>query len=274
MSCGSSIVITHGSVPLRIAYTDSGKGPVLVFLHGWNHSGSVWGPVIGMVGENYRSITFDLPGFGFSDPLPRRDISIEAYATICARALRELTGPVAPLAIVGDSFGALVTMRMLNRNLVTGCGLLLSGCPADGLGPMLKLLAPTRLAMAGLSILKSLKPQHARKILRYLTLATVRKKQHISEVLLSSVLQAHPESSQGVLEAMLVVPAQNTAVSHSMRSVRVVRGQYDRIVSRNTAERLAHKLNGVFDEIPGVGHTPMLEDPERYALCIRNLLVQ
>lgn len=50
----------------EIHFTDTGKGTPVLFLHGIPDSGAVWEPVVEVVGESYRCIVPDLPGFGLS----------------------------------------------------------------------------------------------------------------------------------------------------------------------------------------------------------------
>lgn len=54
----------------RIAYDDSGSGPVIVFSHCLGGSRAVWAPVIARLEKNYRCIAYDLRGQGESERTP------------------------------------------------------------------------------------------------------------------------------------------------------------------------------------------------------------
>jgi len=50
----------------KISYTDTGNGPVIVFLHGWMASKKIYEKVVGLLSKKYRCISIDIPGFGNS----------------------------------------------------------------------------------------------------------------------------------------------------------------------------------------------------------------
>jgi 3-oxoadipate enol-lactonase len=54
----------------RIAYDDSGSGPVIVFSHCLGGSRAVWAPVIARLEKSYRCIAYDLRGQGDSETTP------------------------------------------------------------------------------------------------------------------------------------------------------------------------------------------------------------
>lgn len=73
----------------RIAFTDVGRGPVLLFVHTgfWSF---IWRDVIARLSSDFRCVCFDAPGTGLSGRLPARDIRLD-------RAARALTGVVEQL---------------------------------------------------------------------------------------------------------------------------------------------------------------------------------
>jgi RimJ/RimL family protein N-acetyltransferase len=60
----------NGMIP--IAFSRSGQGAPLVLLHGLGLSRQSWDPVIPALAGQFDVIAVDLPGFGGSDPPPRR----------------------------------------------------------------------------------------------------------------------------------------------------------------------------------------------------------
>jgi haloalkane dehalogenase len=63
----------------RIAVTDVGRGPVLLFVHTgfWSF---IWRDVMLRLQEDFRCVCFDAPGTGRSDRLPVRSISLQKAA--------------------------------------------------------------------------------------------------------------------------------------------------------------------------------------------------
>jgi haloalkane dehalogenase len=76
----TSAIVSDGR---RVAFTDVGQGPVLLFVHTgfWSF---IWRDVMLRLSGQFRCVCFDAPGTGQSDPLPAREISLE-------RAARTLT---------------------------------------------------------------------------------------------------------------------------------------------------------------------------------------
>ena len=94
---------SHG----RIAYEEAGRGRPILFLHGMNGSTRSWTfQFAGLSGE-FRTIAWDAPGFGESEPCAA---SLDGYAQ-AARGLiaaLDLRGAI----VVGHSMGGLVAMRL------------------------------------------------------------------------------------------------------------------------------------------------------------------
>lgn len=64
------VEISRGRVEcngLQISYLEAGKGPPVVFIHGWPTNAELWRTVLAEVGKTHRAIAIDLPGFGQSD---------------------------------------------------------------------------------------------------------------------------------------------------------------------------------------------------------------
>ena len=90
---------------LRVRYHDSATAgaKVLVFLHGLGGSIESWDNNIGQLSKKYRTIAFDLPGFGLSDK-PFRNYTVGFFSSFIIRAIRELNIEL-PINIIGSSLG-------------------------------------------------------------------------------------------------------------------------------------------------------------------------
>ncbi len=54
---------------ISISYNDIGEGEIpVIFIHGFPFDKSMWSPQLGVVGEERRAISYDLRGFGRSEP--------------------------------------------------------------------------------------------------------------------------------------------------------------------------------------------------------------
>ncbi len=101
----------------RIAYYDTGEGPVVVLVHGFGSEARFdWGNVILPMAEHHRVIALDQIGFGASDK-PFIDYSIQTYVDFLGEFLRTLK--VREFTLAGESLGgwiaALYTIEALGQ---------------------------------------------------------------------------------------------------------------------------------------------------------------
>lgn len=92
---------------------DTGKGPAILFLHGWACHSGFFDRQIEVLGTGFRAIAVDLPGHGQSRT-SGIGLTIEEAADACHEliAARKL----GPVLLVGWSMGALVAWSMLERH--------------------------------------------------------------------------------------------------------------------------------------------------------------
>src|SRR5689334_21093068 len=90
-----------------IGYDEAGNGDLtpIVFLHGVGSDKSVWHPQLDHFGRTRRTIAFDYPGYGDSDPAPQ-GTSRDDYAAAILSALTELG--IGRAHICGLSLGGVV----------------------------------------------------------------------------------------------------------------------------------------------------------------------
>jgi pimeloyl-ACP methyl ester carboxylesterase len=89
-------------VPVHVL--DRGTGEPLLFLHGNPDSSDAWTGVIDHLGEGYRCIAPDWPGFGRSQPAPDFDYSLSGHARFVA-ALLDAIGVSERVTVIGHDFG-------------------------------------------------------------------------------------------------------------------------------------------------------------------------
>ena len=87
---------------INLAYTDSGKGHPLVFIHAFPLSRLMWLPQVEALSKQYRGITLDLRGHGESDTL-LWNFTLEDYAKDVYALLQHLNVPQA--TFIGLSMG-------------------------------------------------------------------------------------------------------------------------------------------------------------------------
>jgi 3-oxoadipate enol-lactonase len=94
-----------------IGFDETGEGPAtpLVFLHGVGSDKSVWRPQLLRFAHERRTIAFDYPGYGESDPAPE-GTSRDDYAAAILSAMGFLG--IAKAHVCGLSLGGVVAIAM------------------------------------------------------------------------------------------------------------------------------------------------------------------
>lgn len=92
---------------INIHYTDSGKGSVVVLLHGFLENLSMWDFIVGALSEKYRVFAIDLLGHGATDNLgyihTMEDQADMVYSILKENKIRKAT-------FIGHSMGGYVSL--------------------------------------------------------------------------------------------------------------------------------------------------------------------
>jgi pimeloyl-ACP methyl ester carboxylesterase len=111
-----------------IDYEESGSGPAIVLVPGSCSTGAAWRPVIAGWGDQFRTVTTSLLGYGGTEE--RRtatDTSIEREAEALESVVRRAACGV---HLVGHSFGGLVALAVALRGRVPLASLTILEAPA------------------------------------------------------------------------------------------------------------------------------------------------
>jgi pimeloyl-ACP methyl ester carboxylesterase len=94
----------------RINYSDSGRGHVIVLLHGYLESAEVWNGFAEELASKFRVIIVDLPGSGLSD-IYGNTHSMEFMAGVIKELIDHLG--ITKIFVAGHSLGGYVTLAFL-----------------------------------------------------------------------------------------------------------------------------------------------------------------
>ena len=156
-------------------------------------------------------------------------------------------------------------LRLFSVNDLPCRHLILLGCPSDGLPGIVKSLrkaTPFSLLLKGA---QHLPDTIVRASLRYGNFLTMKNRTGNFSPLIHGLKFADIKCSIALIDTILDPMSE---FSRPSVPVTVFRGEYDRIVSRESSRKLATRLNAEYLEIQRSGHTPMIEQPE---ILIRNL---
>lgn len=248
-----------------VVYHAEGIGEPLVFIHAFPLNGEMWRPQIAELVEDYKTITFDLPGFGDSPPA-KETSSMESYASTIAAILDD-ANVRQPAVFVGLSMGGYILFEFFRRFPERVRGLVLANTRAqpdteeskqerertarrvlqDGPGVVAESMLP-----------KLLSPE-ASDDLR----AQVR----------SMIMAASPEGIAGALRAMADRPDSQPTLADFNLPVLVIAGEQDGITPPADAEAMADEIAGSsLEVIEGAGHLSNLEQPHAFNAALRRYL--
>ena len=94
----------------KINYTDKGKGPVIILLHGYLETSEIWSSFGEKLAGDFRVIAMDLPGHGLSDVFGEVH-TMEFMAEAVSGLLDHLK--LSKVFITGHSLGGYVTLAFL-----------------------------------------------------------------------------------------------------------------------------------------------------------------
>lgn len=94
----------------ELPFSDKGSGPIVVLLHGFLESYTMWN-ILGL-DQIFRTIAIDLPGHGNAHSLPTIT-SISHMAACVEKTLKKLG--VLEFSLIGHSMGAYVALELINR---------------------------------------------------------------------------------------------------------------------------------------------------------------
>ncbi len=112
----------------RVDYEECGTGPTVVLVPGSCSTGAAWRPVMAAWGDQFRSVTTSLLGYGgTSERRTAYDSSMSHEADALESVVRRAGGSV---HLVGHSFGGLVALAVALRNQVSLASLTIIEAPA------------------------------------------------------------------------------------------------------------------------------------------------
>ena len=248
-----------------------GDGPPIVMFHGYADSADTWRHALALLArQGRRAVAVDLPGFGTADPLLGDPIlpQLDSFATA---AVRYAAGrPATPVIALGNSLGGCVSLRLAERH-----GSRLAGVIA---------VAPAGLEMSRLlyivqrdPVLKSLLAVPApvpSLVLRaavarlYVQLAFATPRRVKPEVV-ATFTWHHRQRAQvaSYLDiARRLIPELRSPYELGRIDTRVllVWGDRDRLVFHRGAERVLDVVpDSRLELLPGIGHCPQVEAPDR-----------
>jgi len=248
---------------VRLHYTDTGRGPCVVLLHGntvllqdFEASG-----VTGMLAKDHRVISFDRPGFGYSERPRNRLWTAQAQAALLQRAL-ELLGADRPV-VIGHSWGTLVALSLAVDSPAQVRGLVLvSGYYFPSARLDVAMTAPAAMPVVG-DVLRYTASPFAGRLLMKKTVQAMFAPASMPEAFFGSMpreMLLRPSQIRATSEdAALMIPAAAQLRDHYPSidmPVRIFAGAGDKVVDPESHSARLHRVlpNSTLDVEPDAGH--------------------
>jgi pimeloyl-ACP methyl ester carboxylesterase/ketosteroid isomerase-like protein len=272
---GSAAKFAKTSDGMSVHYRDQGcrDCPALVLLHGSNASLQTFEPLVEILKDRYRLISYDHPGHGLTGPHPRDDYSARGMFD-ALDAVIAATG-IGQFALAGNSMGGRIAWRYALEKPGKISDLILldaSGAPPSPNAEKAELYLGARIMRysAGRFLAQHITP---RSLVRQSILDTVADERFVTEDMVDrySELLRYPgnrratgiravtdrESHYGQLLGELAMPTL------------IIWGAEDRVIPPHNAQTFHEMVpNSTLQMFDGVGHLPMEEAPERTAVAI------
>ena len=247
-----------------------GSGQPLVLVHGLGLSWRSWQPVLHPLEVHHDVVAIDLPGFGESPRLPDRAAPTPARLADAVESELDRLGLDAP-AVVGNSLGGWVALELARRGRAARAVVI---SPSGLESP------PERAVVIALNELMRLRARVGAPLGRWLTAPA------LARVMLFGGLRSQPwrlspDAAAGDLHDFGYSPGFQSTLSSTVATrapmwlgdiqvpVRVAYGMLDLMLGVFTAPRFAAAIpRAELVPLPGVGHVPMLDDPELVARTI------
>ena len=149
----ASRFIFAGGLRWHFQRMGDGLRPTLLLVHGAGAATHSWRALAPLLAEKFDVVAVDLPGHGFSEPMPLGATTLPDFAKVLQRFTQKLA--IRPAIVVGHSAGAAILARMsLDHAIAPRLLISLNGAflPFEGFG---RLLFP---AIAKLLFLNPLTP--------------------------------------------------------------------------------------------------------------------
>jgi pimeloyl-ACP methyl ester carboxylesterase len=270
-------VVLHGH---SLAYTDSGSGPVVLFVHGICGSQRQWAHLVDRLDEDHRVLVPDLFGHGQSAK-PVGDYSVGAHAGTLRDLLDRLG--VDRVTLVGHSLGGGIAMifAYLFPERVDRLVLVASGGLGREVSPLLR-AATLPAAELVLPVLASgWIRDRVSAAGRTVSRLGWRSGADLSEVWAGFTSLADPDTRRAFLATTRAVidPGGQTITAHDYLPdatpcpTLVVWGSGDRLIPVAHADAAQRSIPGVRVEVfEGAGHFPHLDEPDRFVEVLRDFI--
>lgn len=248
----------------ELYYEVHGMGEPVLFIHGFPLSGVLWKPLIEPMKDDYKLIIPDLRGFGQSGP--GGESSMARYAADLAELL-DAIGEQRPVVVVGLSMGGYVAFEFYRRYPERVRALVLADTRAEADTPE---GVQDRQKRAERVLAEGAAPMAADMVEK---LFASEAPETLKREWQSIIAGTSPESIAAALHAMAARPDSIPTLQTINRPTLILVGEEDTITPLAMAETMQAGIAAArLEIIPGAGHMPPVEQPQRFTAHLLQFL--
>jgi len=249
---------------VKLFYKEFGKGKPIIFIHGYPLDHTIWLPLVPELEKHAWLILPDLRGHGQS-PAPAGVYSMELLAEDILALMDEMG--LEKAVIAGHSVGGYIALHFARDfpERLAGLALVASHCFSDPpelkqnrLDTAEKVERTGKADFIGESMLPNLTPDKA-----------------LQEKLRLIMEKAKPAGVAGILRGMAQRKDTCEVLSNLNVPAVIIAGELDKHLPIEKAQQMADMMKKPWLEIiPGAGHMPMMESPQKVSQILLSLLRQ
>jgi 3-oxoadipate enol-lactonase len=247
-----------------LRYRDEGRGPPVIFVHGWTLDLDMWEPQIAALAASFRIIRLDRRGFGLSSGSASLTNDLADLKSLCAHL------DLSQVAMLGMSQGARVVLEYAQRWPTTLSSLIVDGPPQMHAGGVQDIPYAAYCTLArdhGVDAFRREWAQHP--------LARLMTRERSASELLARMIARYP----GKDLTQVVAGAPPAALPWSPEKVRVpalvLTGELDSSSRLAFADALASQLPlAERAYVPAAGHLCNLDNPSAYNALVGSFLAR
>ncbi|MEP6343072.1 MAG: alpha/beta hydrolase [Maricaulaceae bacterium] len=258
----------------NVHYRDQGPkdAPAIIMIHGMSSHLQTWEPLIAQMGDTYRILSLDLPGFGLTGPNPTGDYGPTVYTQAVLTVMDE--AKIDKAIIVGNSMGGWTAWRMGLSHPERVKGLVLLdpwGAPGEN-NEKSNLAFKLMASPIGRALMPHFTPK---SIVKQSILQSVEKDEIVTDEMVERYyeLTRYPGNRQATIDAMKVTDDLSawSNINTLKSPVLIIWGREDQLIDVSRSEAFAAELEGeVIIIYDNVGHLPMEEVPADVARDIKS----
>jgi pimeloyl-ACP methyl ester carboxylesterase len=248
---------------VQLRYRDEGRGPAVLWLHGWTLDLQMWELQAQALRDQFRLIRLDRRGFGLSSGRPSLEHDVEDLSALCT-----LLG-LERVALVGMSQGARAAVAFAQVMPVAVSCLVLDGPPNFATTRSEVPLAHFR------ELVRAQGMQAFRREWRRHPLTQLRSANQQLQALLDDMIARYPGGDLLVAPAAVAALRAPPALESLRIPVLVLYGDHESRSRAAAARALAARLpNAECAVIAAAGHMPNLDNPDSYNTTVREFLAR